>query len=124
MVAPNRALNIAAWIASALMFALFTLAASPPKLLGDPQAVEGFLRSGYSDAFRLFIGASELLGGIALLIPRLAFWSALGLAVIMVGAAWTHVANDDAANMAPALVALALCVFIAVVRRGRALFPS
>lgn len=124
MAAPSRALNIAAWIASALMFALFTLAASPPKLMGDPQAVEGFLKSGYSDAFRLFIGASEFLGGIALLIPRLAFWSALGLAVIMVGAAWTHVANDDAANMAPALVALALCVFIAVVRRGRALFLS
>ena len=124
MAEPSRALNIAAWVASALMFALFTLAASPPKLMGDPQAVEGFVKSGYSDAFRLFIGASEFLGGIGLLIPRLAFWAAAGLVVIMVGAAYTHVANDDAANIAPALVALALCAFIAVVRRGRALFLS
>ncbi|MDX2169574.1 MAG: DoxX family protein [Deltaproteobacteria bacterium] len=124
MTAPSRAVNIAAWIASALLFLLFTVAASPPKLLGDPQAVEGFAKSGFSDAFRLFIGASEFLGGIALLIPPLAFWSACGLTIIMIGAAYTHVANHDVANIAPALIALALCVFIAVVRRGRALFLS
>lgn len=119
---PSRAVNIAVWVASVLLFLLFTVLASPPKLLGDPQAVEGFAKSGFSDGFRLFIGAAEFLGGIALLIPPLAFWSACGLTIIMAGAAYTHVANDDVANIAPALVALALCVFIAVVRRRRALF--
>jgi hypothetical protein len=124
MATPSRRLNIAAWIASALLFLLFTVLASPPKLMGDPQAVDGFIKQGYSDGFRLFIGAAEFLGGIALLIPRLAFWSALGLIIIMIGAAYTHIANDDAANVAPALVALALCVFVAYVRRSQALFLS
>lgn len=124
MAAPGRALNIAAWVASALLFVLFTLVASPPKLLGNPQAVEGFLKQGYSDGFRLFIGASEFLGGIALLIPRLAFWAGLGLVVIMVGAVYTHVATDDVAHVAPAAVALLLCGFVAIVRRGQALFLS
>ena len=124
MAAPSKGLNIAAWVASALLFLLFTVLASPPKLMGDPQAVEGFIKQGYSDGFRLFIGAAEFLGGIALLIPRLAFWSALGLTIIMIGAAYTHIANDDAANVAPALVALALCVFIAYVRRSQAMLLS
>jgi uncharacterized membrane protein YphA (DoxX/SURF4 family) len=124
MAEPSRATNIAVWIASVLLFLLFTVLASPPKLLGNPQAVEGFAKSGFSDAFRLFIGASEFLGGIALLIPRLAFWSACGLTIIMVGAVYTHIANDDVANVAPAAVALLLCVCIAIVRRRRALFLS
>ncbi|MFN8640454.1 MAG: DoxX family protein [Candidatus Binatia bacterium] len=122
MAAPSRAPNVAAWVASALLFVLFTVLASPPKLLGNPEAVAGFAKQGYSDGFRLFIGASEFLGGIALLIPRLAFWPAAGLTIIMVGAAYTHVATDDVAHIAPALVALVLCVFVAVVRRGQALF--
>ena len=124
MAAPSRALNVAAWVAGAMLFVLFTVLASPPKLLGDPQAVEGFAKEGFSDGFRLFIGASEFLGGIALLIPRLAFWSAAGLTIIMIGAAYTHVAQGDLGHIAPALVALALCVFVAVVRRGQALLLS
>ncbi|MBX3023436.1 DoxX family protein [bacterium] len=124
MATSHRAVNIAAWIASVLLFLLFTVVASPPKLLGNPQAVEGFAKSGYSDAFRLFIGASEFLGGIALLIPRLAFWSAAGLIVIMIGAIYTHLAGNDAANVGPAAVAFALLILIAYARRSRALFLS
>jgi putative oxidoreductase len=124
MSVPGKAMNIAAWVASALLFVLFTVLASPPKLMGDPQAVEGFIKQGYSDRFRLFIGAAEFVGGIALLIPRLAFWSAVGLCLIMAGAVYTHLANDDAANVAPAIVALLLAAFIAWARRGQALFLS
>lgn len=124
MAAPSKGLNIAAWVASALLFLLFTVLASPPKLMGDPQAVEGFIKQGYSDGFRLFIGAAEFLGGIALLIPRLAFWSALGLIIIMIGAVHAHLSTNDAANVGPAVVALLLCAFIAWVRRSQALFLS
>ena len=76
--APGRGLSIAAWVASALGFLLYTVVASPPKLMGNPQAVEGFIKYGYTDGFRLFIGTCEFLGGIALLIPRLAFWAGCG----------------------------------------------
>ena len=124
----GRALNIAVWIVSALMFVLFTLIASPPKLfpdlMGTQQAVEGFRKMGYGDAFRLFIGASEFLGGIALLIPRLAFWSACGLVIIMIGAVYTHLTVPDAGPPTGAAIALVSCAFIAWARRNRALFLS
>ena len=122
--APGRALNIAAWVASALGFLLYTVVASPPKLTNNPQAVEGFLKYGYSDGFRLFIGTCELLGGIALLIPRLAFWSACGLFIIMLGAAHAHLTHDEASHLPVVIVALVLLPFIAWVRRPQALFLS
>jgi hypothetical protein len=124
MAAPSRALNIAAWVASVLLFVLYSVFAAPPKLMGDPQAVEGFIKMGYSDAFRLFIGAAEFLGGLGLLIPRLAFWAALGLIIIMIGAVYTLVTNGMASNLAPAVIALVLLGFIAYVRRSQALFLS
>jgi len=122
--APGRGLNIAAWVAGALGFVLYTVVASPPKLMGNPQAVEGFLKMGFSDGFRLFIGACEFLGGIALLIPRLAFWSAGGLIVIMIGAVHTHLTHPDAGPPTAAAVAIVVLAFIAWVRRKRALFLS
>lgn len=121
---PSRALNVAAWVAGGLGFLLYTVVASPPKLMGNPQAVEGFIKYGYTDGFRLFIGSCEFLGGIALLIPRLAFWAACGLFIIMLGAVYTHVANNDAANAWGALIGLALTGLVAYVRRGRALLLS
>lgn len=119
----SRGIDIGAWVASGLLCALY-LFASSGKLLSDPQAVEGFRKVGYSDGFRLFIGTSEFLGGIALLIPHLAFWAAIGLFIIMLGAVYTHVSQNDAIHMGPAVVALLLLAFIAHVRRGRALFLS
>lgn len=119
----SRGANVAVWVASGLLCALY-LFASSGKLLSDPQAVEGFRKVGYSDGFRLFIGTCELLGGIALLIPRLAFWAAIGLLILMLGAVYTHLANSDAVHMGPAVVALVLLAFIARARRTQALLVS
>ncbi|HKC50168.1 MAG TPA: DoxX family protein [Myxococcota bacterium] len=121
--AQSRAFNIGVWVASGLLCALY-LFASSGKLMSDPQAVEGFHKAGYSDAFRLFIGTCEFLGGIALLIPRLAFWAAIGLLIIMIGAVYTHVSTNDAAHMGPAVIALVLLAFIAYTRRPQALLLS
>jgi uncharacterized membrane protein YphA (DoxX/SURF4 family) len=121
MAERSRAVNIGVWVASGLLCALY-LFASSGKLLSDPQAVEGFHKAGYSDTFRLFIGTCEFLGGVALLLPRLAFWSAAGLFIIMLGAVYTHLSQNDAVHMGPAVIALLLLAFVASVRRGRALF--
>lgn len=123
MAAPSRGLNIAVWVASALLCALY-LFTSYMKLTSNPQAVEGFTKYGYSDGFRLFIGTCEFLGGIALLIPRLAFWSACGLFIIMLGAVHAHLTHDEASHLPVVVVALVLLAFIAWARRGRALFLS
>jgi uncharacterized membrane protein YphA (DoxX/SURF4 family) len=121
MAEAGRASRIALYVVSALLTALY-LFAGIPKVAGQAQAAEGFAKLGYSDAFRLFIGASEIAGAIGLWIPRLAFWAAAGLAVIMVGAVYTHVAQAEAPT--GAAIALILLGFIAWQRRRTALFLS
>ncbi len=123
MAAPSRAMNIGAWVASALLAALY-VTASLGKLRSDPQMVEAFIKYGHSDGFRMFIGTCEMLGAIALLIPRLAFWSAIGLFVIMLGAVHAHLTHDEASHLPVVVVALVLLAFVAYVRRGQALFLS
>jgi len=120
VAAPSRGWNIGAWIASALLFLLYAVVASPPKLTGNPQAVEGFLKYGYNDAFRVFIGTCELLGGIGLLIPRLSFWAAAGLGIIMLGAVYTHVSHGELVQSSGAWLALALLALVLYVRRDQA----
>jgi uncharacterized membrane protein YphA (DoxX/SURF4 family) len=121
MTEDGRGLRIALYVVSGLLTALY-LFAGMPKVMGNAQAAEGFAKLGYSDAFRLFIGASEIAGGIALWLPKLAFWAALGLAIIMVGAIYTHVSLAEAPT--GATIALILLLFIAWQRRRSALFLS
>lgn len=54
-----------------------------------------FREWGYPEGFYLVIGAVEVIGGIALLIPRVASYSAIMLSIVMVGAAATHVIAAD-----------------------------
>src|SRR5258705_2345260 len=116
MAERSRGVNIGLWLASGLLAALY-LVASYPKLTSDPQAVEGFHHFGYSDGFRMFIGSCEFLGAIALFIPRLAFWSACGLFIIMLGAVHAHLTHDEASHVPVIAIAMALLAFVAWIRR-------
>ena len=46
---------------------------------------------GYPDGFYLVIGAIEVVGGIGLLIPRIASYCAMTLSIVMLGASATQV---------------------------------
>ena len=54
-----------------------------------------FRQWGYPEGFYLVIGAVEVVGGLGLLIPRTASYSAIVLAIVMFGAAATHVVHAD-----------------------------
>jgi len=116
----TKATNIAIWIGCVLLTLEFAFAGIT-KLIGQEEGVQGFRNLGYSDNFRLFIGAAELAGAIGLLVPRLRGWAAAGLGIIMIGALVTHLRlHDTIAHMAPAGVSLVLLVLIAQTsfRRG------
>jgi putative oxidoreductase len=70
--------------------ALIFLVASYRKLTGDAVPVETFTQLGLGEWFRYFTGVLELLGGVGLLMPRVASLAAIGLAGIMIGAVLTH----------------------------------
>jgi uncharacterized membrane protein YphA (DoxX/SURF4 family) len=115
----TKAKKVAIWVVSVLLAAEYAFA-SIPKLIGQDEAVQGFRHAGFSDGFRLFIGAAEAAGAIGLLVPRLRMWAAAGLSIIMIGALVTHVrAGDPVAKMAPAAISLVLLVLTAWTARPR-----
>jgi len=117
----SRSTRIALLVVSGLLTALY-LFTGYGKVSGAQAAVDGFTRYGHSDGFRMFIGSAEISGAIGLWIPRLAFWAAAGLIIIMIGAVYTHVTFAEA-PYAP-LVAGLLLGFVAWSRHGTALLLS
>jgi putative oxidoreductase len=73
------------WTLSVLT-ALVFVAAGGPKLAGAPAMVDIFNKVGFGQWFRYFTGLLEVTSAICLLIPRYAFYGAVALAVVMIGA--------------------------------------
>lgn len=92
----SKGKNIVSWVLAAVLGAMFLLAGAG-KLGGG--ATEMFTGWGYPAWFATLIGISEVLGGIGLLIPRTRRLAIMGLTVIMLGAAYTHVANGEAVEV-------------------------
>ena len=112
-------MRIAVWVVCVLL-ALEYAFAGIPKVMGQEQAVQGFHQAGYSDGFRLFIGSAELAGAVGLLVPRLRFWAAVGLMLVMIGAVVTHARMHDMAHAAPAVISFVLLASVAWVSRSDA----
>jgi uncharacterized membrane protein YphA (DoxX/SURF4 family) len=110
---------IAAWVVAGLLTLEF-LFAGGHKLASPTETMEMFGKLGLPGWFGLFIGSAEVSGAIGLMIPRLRFWAAAGLTVIMVGAVGTHLKiHDTFAHLMPALLSLVLVGALAWVRRPR-----
>ncbi|GAA5219382.1 DoxX family protein [Membranihabitans marinus] len=117
----NKVLNIVLWIAQGLLAAMFIMAGSMKTF----QPVEVLMESipwVSSELLLLirFIGISELLGGLGLLIPSilrikpfLTVWAALGLALVMVLATGFHIIRGEFSSIGMNLVLLGFALFIA-----------
>jgi putative oxidoreductase len=92
----SKSSNIVGWILVGLL-ALGFLLAAVGKLTGAQN--EMFVGWGYPAWFAMLIGAFELAGAVGLLIPKLTRFAVLGLTIIMFGAAYTHLANGEAAQI-------------------------
>ena len=93
------------YILPALAFA----AAGIGKLMGTPMMHQSFSMMGLPSWFGYFIGASELAGALGLLIIQTRKLAAAGLAIIMVGATYFHLAYGVPSAI-PAVVLLVLCL--------------
>lgn len=83
--AGNRALIIVLWIVKVLL-ALAFAAAAFFKLSGQPMMVAEFDKIGLGQGFRYVTGLIELASAILIVVPRTAFYGALGLIGICLGA--------------------------------------
>jgi putative oxidoreductase len=116
---PRPGLHRTLWALQVLLGLFFIFASAGPKLFSEPTTVQGFEDMGAAPWFRYFIGLVELAGGVGLLVPRLAGLAAVGLCLLMVGAAVTQaVIVDGGALVVTPLVLLALFLFIAWGRWG------
>lgn len=119
-------MNVAIWIVTVALAAVFALAGFSK--LTQPK--EGLVeRMAWAEAFPEWglkgIGAAELLGAIGLILPAvfdIATWlvpaAAFGLALVMVGAAITHLRRKEYSMIAANAVLFAAAVFVAVERTG------
>ena len=106
---------ITLWILSGLV-ALAFLGAGGAKLAGTASMVELFDKVGRGQWFRYFTGLLEVAGAIGLLIPRYALYAAGLLAVVMVGAIFTHLTVLGTSPAVP-VVLLVLSGTIAFLRK-------
>ena len=116
-VSHGRSGTIGLWVLQIAAAALF-LFAGGAKLAGAPMMVQLFDAIGVGQWFRYVTGAIEVLGAILLLVPSLALFGALALAVTMVGAIITHLFVVGG-NPAVPIVLLGVMGIIARARRIR-----
>jgi len=90
---------------------LVFIATGGAKLAGVPAMVQHFDNVGLGQWLRYLTGFLEFTGGIGLLIPRYAFYAAVTLAVVMIGAIIAQLTVLAGYVAAP----LALLVFVGVI---------
>jgi uncharacterized membrane protein YphA (DoxX/SURF4 family) len=111
----SKGKTITLWILSGLVAALFLFAGGTKLLMAD-QIKPMFVKLGYAAWFATFIGVCEVLGGIGVLIPRLAGLAAACLSVIMVGAVYTVLSMHEYGQAVVPAVTFLVLIFISYTR--------
>jgi uncharacterized membrane protein YphA (DoxX/SURF4 family) len=106
-----------AWTLQILSAAMF-LFAGASKIGGAAPMVQAFATIGIGQWFRYLTGAIEIVSAVLLLVPSLALFGSLALAVTMVGAIITHLFIIGG-NPAPAILLLAFTSTIAWIKWSR-----
>ncbi|GAA3781618.1 DoxX family protein [Streptomyces chiangmaiensis] len=98
----------------------YGIASALPKLIAHPSAAESFDRLGWGSTGMYIIGALELAGAVALVIPVLSSVAAVALSALMVGAFIVQLTVFDGQYAATPLILLVPLILIAWTRRHRA----
>lgn len=124
----NKAINIGLWIAQGLLALMFIMAGA----MKLSQPIEALAESlpwvtSVPAALVKFIGISELLGGLGLLLPALlrkkpilTVWAARGLAAVMLLATIFHISRGEYSAIGMTLIIMVIALFIAWGRSKKA----
>jgi putative oxidoreductase len=102
------------WAVATGYAAVIMIVGGGAKLAGYPMAHISFAAMSLPVWFGYFIGACELIGGVALFVNRTRRLAAIGLAIIMAGALYFHTAYTPLIMGLPALMVFVACIYIAV----------
>lgn len=112
----SKTKKITLWVLLGLGSLAF-LAAGAGKLAGVEELHKSFSLMGLPVWFGYFIGVSEVAGAVGLWLRKLSVYAASGLMVIMLGAAYFHIAYEGFPQSIPAIVLLALLGGIVALRK-------
>ena len=113
---PSRRADVTVRVLQIVLALFFAVPSAGPKLVGHWSAAESFDRIGWGDWLMYTVGALELAGAIALLVPILSSAAATALTGLMIGAFVTQLTVFDGEN---ALTPLILAVPLVAIARTR-----
>ncbi|WP_460109064.1 DoxX family protein [Streptomyces sp. YKOK-J1] len=116
--ARGRLARIALRSVQVLLALFFGIASALPKLIAHPSAVESFDKMGWGSAGMYAIGALELAGAVALLVPVLQSVAAIALSALMVGAFIVQLTVFNGQYAATPLILIVPLALIAWARRS------
>ncbi|MGI5453943.1 DoxX family protein [Streptomyces sp. CA-249302] len=116
--ARGRRARIALRTLQVVLALFYALASALPKLIANSYAVDSFDRIGWGSTGMYTIGALELAGAVALLIPVLQSVAAGALSLLMVGAFFVQLVVFGGENAATPLILIVPLLLIAWARRG------
>lgn len=116
----SKPLNIALWIAQTLLAAMFIMAGSMKTFTPIEELAKAMpWINEYGAGLVRFIGVSELLGGIGILLPsliriqpRLSVWAGIGLSIVMFLAIGFHIMLSEYAHISMPILLFFLAVFV------------
>jgi len=106
--------NIISWVLQVLIGLAFILSGGN-KFLHLADTVDMFGKMGLPAALTYLVAGGEVLGGIGLLVPRFVRPAALGLIIIMIGAAFMHATKIPGGLLPKGLPALGLLLGLVVI---------
>ncbi|MEW2164119.1 DoxX family protein [Streptomyces sp. NPDC007084] len=114
----SRRARIGLTVLQVVLGLFYAIASALPKLIAHPSATEGFDKLGWGHTGMYIIGALELAGGIALMIPLLDSVAAVALMALMVGAFIVNVTVIHGPGTVTPLILMVPLALIAWARRG------
>lgn len=113
-------MNVALWILQVLLGLAFLMAGYNHGFRIEQARIQMAWMTAVPDNLLRFIGTSEILGALGLILPAvtgilpiLTAWAAVGLVLIMVLAAIFHLQRGEYPNIIINLILLALAAFVA-----------
>jgi uncharacterized membrane protein YphA (DoxX/SURF4 family) len=106
---------VGTWTLQVLLGAVFVVVGAAK--FGDSGWGRKFAGWGYPDGFYMVVGVLEIVGGLMVLVPRVASYGALLIMVIMVGAALTHLTHGEMHRLVGPAMFLAVGAAVAWLRR-------
>jgi putative oxidoreductase len=102
---------------------VFLLAGVPKRLGMETIGLQAAAMKGFPEWMRTIVGIVEVAGAIGLLVPSLAAFSAIALAVVMIPATLTQYASGEGSVYIPLLL-LALLLVVAWRRKSKAVYEG